>query len=104
MPPGVPPIIPVSCGDYVSCVLGWFTVLLAIIGYFYTLRKTGNRWAFWIIFATGWAMLAIAHSMRISGVAPGATSLIVIRIVGYSLMPMALLSLILRLRRAIIKS
>ena len=59
---------------YVNCVFAWVTVLLAIIGYFYTLRQTGERWAFWLIFATGWSMFAISHSMKIAGVAPAATS------------------------------
>lgn len=84
---------------YVNCVFAWVTVLIALIGYFVTLRQAGERWEFWLIFAMGWSMFAISHSMKLAGVDPAATSHTVIRIIGYSLVVVAVSSLILRVRR-----
>ncbi len=86
---------------YVNCVFAWVIVLLAITGYFYTLRQTGERWAFWVIFALGFAMFAISHSLKLAGVDPGTTPHEVVRIIGYSLVVIAVTSLILRVRRAL---
>jgi hypothetical protein len=33
----------------VNCGFGWFIALLAIAGYFLTLRRMGEKWLFWII-------------------------------------------------------
>ena len=42
----------------VNCFFGWFIVLLAIAGYFLTLRRLGEKWAFWNVLAIGWALFA----------------------------------------------
>ena len=86
---------------YVNCAFAWVTVVLAIIGFVYTLRQTGEKWAFWPIFGTGWAMFAISHSMKLAGVDTGTPAPTVIRIIGYSLVVIAVISLILRARRAL---
>jgi amino acid transporter len=86
---------------YTNCVFAWVTVLVAVVGYFYTLHRRGEKWAFWLIFATGFAMFGISHAMKLAGVDPGATSHTVIRIIAYSLVLIAVISLILKVRQTL---
>ncbi len=44
----------------------WVIVLLAIAGYFLTIKRMGEKWLFWIILATGWAFFAIDYTLLIS--------------------------------------
>ena len=52
----------------VNCGFAWFIVLLAIAGYFLTLRRLGERWIFWIVLATGWAFFAVAQTLLATGI------------------------------------
>jgi len=51
----------------VNSGFGWLLTLLAIIGYILTLKKTGERWLFWIVMATGWALFAVDQTLLITG-------------------------------------
>jgi hypothetical protein len=61
----------ISSLNLINCVIVWLLVLLAITGYFVTLRKTGEKWHFWVTLATGWALLAITETLMIAGVTEG---------------------------------
>ena len=51
----------------VNCGLAWFIVALAVIGYFITLKKTGERWMFWIVLSSGWGLFAVAQTVALIG-------------------------------------
>jgi hypothetical protein len=46
----------------------WLIVLLSVIGYAMTVKRTGQRWSFWILLAFGWAFLAIPCTLRLAGI------------------------------------
>ncbi len=81
---------------YVNCVFAWITVLLALAGYFYTFNRREERWAFWIVFALGWLMFAISHTLALLHVSTASTGPTVIRIIGYSLVAISLVVLMLK--------
>ena len=78
---------------YVNCGFSWFIVLLAIVGYFYILRKTARKQAFWPILTAGWTMFGVSHSLIIGGVPTGEWYMTLLRILGYVLVIAALFSL-----------
>jgi hypothetical protein len=51
----------------VNSIFAWCIVIFSIAGYFLTLRNTGERWMFWIVLASGWALFAAAHTIIWSG-------------------------------------
>ena len=51
----------------VNCGFGWLLTLLSVFGYVLTLKRTGERWLFWIVLATGWALFAIAQTVIMTG-------------------------------------
>ncbi|MBN1600845.1 MAG: hypothetical protein JW915_04505 [Chitinispirillaceae bacterium] len=63
---------------FINCCFGWFLVLLAIIGYFLTYKRIGEKWAFWNVLAAGWAFFALAQTLLLAGVQPGTVYLIAI--------------------------
>lgn len=75
----------------------WVIVLLAVAGYFLTIKRRGERWLFWIILAVGWAFFAIAYTLLISGVQAGAPYLIAIWLSSYVLVIASLVILFLKL-------
>ena len=89
--------IPVSY--LVNCGFAWLLVLLAIAGYFLTLRRMGEKWLFWIILAIGWAFFAVAHTLLITGVSAGVPYLIGIWLSSYVLVIASLVLLFIKLTR-----
>jgi hypothetical protein len=51
----------------VNSIFAWSIVVLSIIGYFLTLKKTGERWMFWVVLGSGWALFAIAQTIIWAG-------------------------------------
>ena len=89
--------IPVSY--FVNFGFAWLLVLLAIVGYFLTLKRTGEKWIFWIILATGWALLATSYTLLIAGVPAGMGYLIAIWISSYVLVMASLILLFIKLTK-----
>ena len=58
----------ISTSQIVNIVFSWLIVLLAIVGYVLTFRRMGERWLFWILLATGWALFAISHNFAMTDV------------------------------------
>ena len=78
---------------------GWAIVLLAIIGYFLTLRRMGEKWLFWIILVVGWAFFAIAQTLLITGVHAGVPYLVAIWLSSYVLVIASMVLLFIKLTR-----
>jgi hypothetical protein len=51
----------------VNSIFAWCIVVFSIAGYFLTLKKIGERWMFWIVLASGWALFAAAQTIIWSG-------------------------------------
>lgn len=71
----------------------WLIVGLSIVGYVVTVKRTGQRWSFWILLATGWAILAIPYTLLPMGVSIEKSDMAAIWLSSY-LMVMASLSLL----------
>ncbi len=89
--------IPVSY--LVNCGFAWFIVLLSVAGYFLTLRRMGQKWAFWIVLAVGWAFFAVAHTLLVSGVSASMPYLTAIWLSSYVLVVASLALLFLTLTK-----
>ncbi len=89
--------VPVSY--WVNFGFGWLIVLLAITGYFLTLRRMGEKWFFWIVLAVGWAFFAIAQTLLITGVQAGIPYLVAIWLSSYVLVIASMVLLFIRLTR-----
>ncbi len=89
--------VPVSY--WVNFGFGWLIVLLAIIGYFLTLRRMGEKWLFWIILAVGWAFFAIAQTLLITGVKAGVPYLAAIWLSSYVLVITSMVLLFIKLTK-----
>lgn len=89
--------VPVSY--LVNCSFAWFIVLLAVIGYFLTVRKTKEKWPFWIVLAIGWAFFALVHTLLVTGVSVGTSYLIAIWLSSYVLVIASLALLFVRLTK-----
>jgi hypothetical protein len=53
----------ISVPQIVNIVFSWLIVVLAIAGYILTSRRMGQKWAFWIILAIGWAFFAVCNTL-----------------------------------------
>ncbi len=89
--------VPVSY--WVNFGFGWLIVLLAITGYFLTLRRMGEKWLFWIILGVGWTFFAIAQTLLITGIQAGVPYLAAIWLSSYVLVIASMVLLFIRLTR-----
>lgn len=89
-----------SVSYIVNCGFAWFIVLLAIIGYFLTLRRMGEKWLFWIVLAVGWGFFAMANTLLVAGVSAGTPVLIAIWLSSYVLVVMSMALLFVKLTKA----
>lgn len=88
-----------SITHLVNFSFSWFIVVLAIAGYFLTLKRMGEKWVFWIVLATGWTFFAIVQTMLISGVSPTAPYITAIWLSSYVLVIASLVILFAKLTR-----
>jgi RsiW-degrading membrane proteinase PrsW (M82 family) len=51
----------------VNSIFAWSIVVFSIVGYFLTIKKRGERWMFWVVLASGWALFAIAQTIIWAG-------------------------------------
>ena len=84
-------------GYVVNCGFGWFIVLLAVAGYFLTLKRMQERWSFWIILAVGWAFFAVAQTLLVAGVSAGVPYLAAIWLSSFVLVIASLVTLFVKL-------
>jgi Na+/phosphate symporter len=84
----------------VNCGFAWVIVLLAVAGYFLTLRRTGERWAFWAVLAIGWGLFAISQTLLLGGVRPGEQYLVAVWLSSYLLVMASLVLIFIKLSKA----
>jgi len=89
--------IPVSY--LVNCGFAWVIVLLAVTGYFLTLRRMGERWMFWVVLAAGWTFFAVAQTLLVVGVSASAIYLTAISLSSYVLVVTSLALLFVKLTK-----
>jgi hypothetical protein len=85
--------------NIVNCSFAWFIVLLAITGYFLTIKRMGEKWAFWIVLATGWGFFAMAYTLVLLGVPASTPFLIAVWLSSFVLVAVSLTLLFLKLTR-----
>ncbi|MFB0559045.1 MAG: hypothetical protein ACETVS_00705 [Dehalococcoidales bacterium] len=83
----------------VNCGFAWFIVLVAVAGYFLTLKKMQEKWPFWIILAIGWAFFAVAQTLLINGVSANVPYIAAIWLSSYVLVIASLVLLFISLTR-----
>ncbi len=89
--------IPVSY--LVNCGFAWVIVVLAVTGYFLTLRRMGERWVFWVVLAAGWTFFAVAQTLLVTGVSASAGYLTGIWLSSYVLVVTSLALLFVKLTK-----
>lgn len=75
----------------------WFIVLMALVGYFLTLKRIGQKWPFWLVLSAGWAFLAVSNSLAVLGVSQGMPYLLAIWLSSYVLVFASLVLLFIKL-------
>jgi hypothetical protein len=78
---------------YVNVIFAWTLVLMSVAGYVNLSKKTGERRAFWLVFAAAWVMFGISHTLLVAGAPSGAWYLMLLRVLGYVLNAASLLVL-----------
>lgn len=89
----------ISVSYLVNCGFAWFIVLLAIGGYFLTLRRMREKWPFWIVLAIGWAFFAVVQTLLVIGFSAGTWYLIAVWLSSYVLVITSLVLLFTKLTR-----
>jgi hypothetical protein len=86
-----------SVSYVVNCSFAWFIVALAIVGYFLTLRRMGEKWLFWIVLGVGWGFFALANTLLVAGVSAGMPVLVAIWLCSYVLVVTSMALLFIKL-------
>lgn len=81
----------------VNSGLCWFIVVMSVAGYFLTLRRMGQKWAFWVTLSIGWAFLAISNSLSAMDIGQGTPYLLAIWLSSYVLVFASLVLLFVKL-------
>jgi hypothetical protein len=85
----------------INSIVCWFIVLMALVGYFLTLKRTGEKWPLWVTLFTGWAFLAISNSLAAMGVSQGASYLFALWLSSFVMVVATLVLLFLKLTQVI---
>ena len=83
----------------VNCVFGWALVVLSLLGYVLTWRGMGQRWAGWIVLASGWTLFALAQTLALMGSSFELRLLIALWVSSFVLVMVAILLVFLKLMR-----
>jgi hypothetical protein len=86
-----------SVSYIVNCSFAWFIVALAIVGYFLTLRRMGEKWLFWIVLGVGWGFFALANTLLAAGVSAAMPVLVAIWLCSYVLVVTSMALLFIKL-------
>jgi hypothetical protein len=82
--------------NIINCFFCWSIVVFAIAGYIITLKRTGERWLFWIVLAGGWGLLAIFETLLATGTNMEKIQITTVWLSSYLLVMASLLILFLR--------
>jgi hypothetical protein len=69
----------------INSVLCWVIVLIAIAGYFITLKRIGQKWPFWALLSVGWALIATSNTFVLFRIGQGTFLLLAIWLSSYVL-------------------
>jgi hypothetical protein len=83
--------------NLVNAAFGWIIVALSAAGYFLTIKRTGEKWLFWIVLGTGWGFFAVSQTFILAGANRGALYLAVLLMASFILVVYALVLLFLKL-------
>jgi hypothetical protein len=83
--------------NVINIVFALLIAVLSIVGYVLTNKKTGQRWSFWIVSATGWTLLSMPHIMLLAEKAMGVSVIAAIWLSSYILIVVSLVLLFLKL-------
>ena len=86
--------------DLVNTGFGWSIVILSVIGYFLTYKRTGEKWAFWWVLAVGWGFFALSQTLMLGGAETGAPYLALLLLASFALVIYAMVLLFLKLAKA----
>jgi hypothetical protein len=75
----------------------WFIVLMAVTGYFLTMKRMGQKWAFWLTLIAGWGVLAVTNTLSALDIGLGTTYLLAIWLSSYVLVLASLVLLFIKL-------
>jgi hypothetical protein len=73
----------VPINTYIGLGFDWFFLLLTLGGYFYILRKTGEKWVFMLIFAAMWIVMGISYVFLVNGISSDEWYITLLRTIGY---------------------
>lgn len=85
----------------VSSGLCWLIVVMAAAGYFLTLRRLKQKWAFWLMLIIGWAFLAISNTLSVLSIGQGTNFPAAIWLASYVIVTASLVLLFLKLIQVI---
>ncbi len=86
--------------NIVNMSFGWAIVALSVTGYYLTLKRTGERWLFWVVLAVGWGFFALSQTLVLAGAKPGAAFLGVLLLSSYALVIYSMVLLFIKLIKA----
>ncbi len=89
----------ISLSYAVNSCFGWFIVILAIAGYFLTVKRLGEKWIFWNVLAIGWGCYALAQTLLLSGISADTPYIIAIWFSSYVLVISSMVLLFLKLTK-----
>lgn len=86
--------------NLVNTGFGWSIVILSVVGFYLTYKRTGEKWAFWWVLAVGWGFFALSQTLMLGGANAGAPYLVVLLLASYALVIYAMVLLFLKLVKA----
>lgn len=86
-----------TIANIVNLVFTSLIAALSIVGYVLTVKRIGERWPFWIVLATGWALLSIPYTLLLAGIPMGTPVMTTIWLSSYLLIMVSLLLIFLKL-------
>jgi hypothetical protein len=82
--------------NYVNLGFSWSIVILALFGYFLTLKRTGGKMPFWLVLAGGWICMAILYLILIINLPIGRSLVISIALVSFILVMTSMMLIFLK--------
>jgi hypothetical protein len=87
--------------DLINLGFAWLFVCIAMGGYFFVWRKTGEKISSWVLLAAGWVLLAVLNTLVTVGLTKNIPLSITLSLTSYILVMVSVTLLFLRLTRVI---
>jgi RsiW-degrading membrane proteinase PrsW (M82 family) len=81
----------------VNLVFAGIIAVLSIVGYVFTIKKTGQHWPLWIVLAVGWIILAIPYAVFLADYNMSVAAMAALWLSSYVLIMVSLVLLFLKL-------